>query len=228
MAESVDHIGPHERHYRRKSHNPLFRDSTPVTESPLAAARNKDHAMLVAYHQEFETVLQHTVSLKSNEESDVILGLKERLDRLYEMAAAISDNPGQHQTAIAQLLDVIMAAVRNGAGDDLQALKELEQETLARQAHFQLLQSPLVADLLNPESPIQQNELVATLLSSATDDLSLALQIFDEPQLMLILHEAEQLMETTSGSHPLIQQAKQNLMSIRNYISSSFDSASNS
>ena len=220
--ESEKNMGPHERHYLRKAGNPLFDDNTTASAPALSTAKNKDHEMLVAYHHELQAVLQETVNLKPNEESDVILGLKERLDRLYETAAAVSDNRPQHQAAIVQLLEVIMAAVRKGAGNDAQAINELEQEAVARQAHFQLLESALVADLLNPDSPIQEKELVPTLLSSEQPDILLALQIFDESQLLLILHEAEQLLEKLSLPDRVAQKAEKNLEIIRNQLSGAF------
>ena len=52
---------------------------------------------------------------------------------------------------------------------------ELEQERQARSAHYQLLEYPLVADLLDPQSPIAADDLTATLLSSSADELRAAL-----------------------------------------------------
>ena len=211
--------GPHERHLLRKHNNPLFGDKQiTLTDDLLKKARQKDRNFSLQYQREFHDLLEKTAALKPNEESDVILGLKERLDRLYEMSAAIADESDELRPMIKKLLQVIMAAVRKGAGNDFQAQNELDQEELAREAHFKLLESPLVADLLNPESPIESDELTATLLSAEKNDLLLAIQIFDEAQLLLVLNEAEKILAQQNLPEQFRAQTEESQRLIRDYV----------
>ena len=111
-----------------------------------------------------------------------------------------------------------MGAIRQGAGNDMQAHQELDQEEQARKAHFSLLESPLVTDLLNPESVIKENHLIPTLLSSNKEELSQVVQIFDESQLGLIIDGGEKLVRELIEDDQHISNAAENLVFIQGYI----------
>lgn len=176
--------GRHERHYRRRIANPLFADAPATADAAtLLEMQRLDHEELVAFVAELRGTVQQAVDLQPNEGSEVVLALKEQLDRLYEASAGLAEDHTGNQAAIRQLLEVIMRNVERGAVGDPQAISELEQERIARETHFQLLQSPLVADLLHPHGTIPPGDLAATLLSAARDDLEAALQLFDQAQL---------------------------------------------
>ena len=84
---------------------------------------------------------------------------------------------GRGMEVIADLLKIIMATVRAHSGGDSKAEMELNQEELARREHFALLQNVLVADLIDPDSPIQPDELASVFLGADEDDLLVSLTI---------------------------------------------------
>ena len=145
----------------------------------------------------------------------MILQLKERLDQAYEQASGLADEQEETRQAIRRLIDLIMAAVRKGAGNDRVALEELQQEETARASHFELLEQPLVADLLDPASPISAEELAPTLLSAGSDELAAALAIFDAVQLRLLHDDATRLLEETPEAPAM---ARQRLQQIRRHL----------
>ncbi len=197
IIQTSEQPGSHERHLLRKANNPLlFPGSTVLNDDTMLSAQRLDHEAVQVFQEEFRTLLEEVTSLAGNVESDVILQLKDRLDRAYEAVASLPHDQTQVKEAIRKLLHFIMASVRRGAGADVQAQMELDQEEAAREAHFSLLDSPLVADLLHPESPILVDELIPTLLSASKDELQLALQVFDEVQLLAILEEGAKLLES--------------------------------
>ncbi|MEZ5449119.1 MAG: hypothetical protein R3E95_06310 [Thiolinea sp.] len=190
------HPGSHERHLLRKHANPLFEERQAVLDDDsLMEAQRLDHERLLAFLAEFRSLLQEAGSLPPNADSEQILGLKERLDRAYETAAAVADDQSESRQAMVQLLNILMTAVRQGAGNDAQAQAELDQEEQARAAHFQLLEAALVADLLDPQSVITAPELLPTLLSVPQEELTLAIQLFDSSQLEILLGQGIQLLE---------------------------------
>lgn len=189
------HPGRHERHYRRRLANPLFADSpAEPDDAVLLETQRRDHEELLGFLTELRQTVQRAVELKPNEGSEVILDIKERLDRLYEASAGLAEEHAANQAAIRQLLEVIMRNVERGAVADPQALDELAQERIAREAHFELLQSPLVADLLHPHSTIAAAELAPSLLSATADDLAAALRLFDLEQLSQLHADAQQCL----------------------------------
>jgi len=88
-----------------------------------------------------------------------------------------------------------MSAVWKSASGDAQAEASLKEEELARTAHYQLLQLPLVVDLLRPDSPIKENDLLPSLLSESEEALKAAFYLFDEKQQAVLCLQAVELLD---------------------------------
>lgn len=195
--------GRRERHLLRKRDNPLFAESErSISGESLEEAQRLDHEELSAFITQFRKLVHEVVNLPASAESDMVLSIKERLDKSFEQSAGLADDQRETQEAIRRLLQLIMAAVRKGAAGDPVALSELAQEEQARTAHFELLQYPLVADLLAPDSPVATDELVPTLLSVPAQEFAAAVSLFDDEQLRLLHGEAEKLL----AAHPTLAQ----------------------
>ena len=186
--------GRHERHYKRRLDNPLFREPATLNDNDLLNAQRLDHEELLAFITELRATVERALNLKSNEESDVILKLKEDLERLYETSAGLADEQGANQQALSQLLAAVMNTIRSNTTGDSLAEQEMAMEQQARQMHFELLQHALVADLLHPETLIAPDQLVPTLLSSPTEQVKAVMVIFDPEQLAMISQEAQALL----------------------------------
>ena len=186
--------GRHERHYKRRLDNPLFREPATLNDADLLNAQRLDHEELLAFITELRATVERALNLKSNEESDVILKLKEDLERLYETSAGLADEQGANQQALSQLLAAVMNTIRSNTTGDSLAEQEMAMEQQARQMHFELLQHALVADLLHPETLIAPDQLVPTLLSSPTEQVKAVMVIFDPEQLAMINQEAQALL----------------------------------
>ncbi len=186
--------GRHERHYKRRLDNPLFREPATLNDDDLLNAQRLDHEELLAFITELRATVERALNLKSNEESDVILKLKEDLERLYETSAGLADEQGANQQALSQLLAAVMNTIRSNTTGDSLAEQEMAMEQQARQMHFELLQHALVADLLHPETLIAPDQLVPTLLSSPTEQVKAVMVIFDPEQLAMISQEAQALL----------------------------------
>ncbi len=186
--------GRHERHYKRRLDNPLFREPATLNDTDLLNAQRLDHEELLAFITELRATVERALDLKSNEESDVILKLKEDLERLYETSAGLADEQGANQQALSQLLAAVMNTIRSNTTGDSLAEQEMAMEQQARQMHFELLQHALVADLLHPETLIAPDQLVPTLLSSPTEQVKAVMVIFDSEQLEMISQEAQALL----------------------------------
>ncbi len=211
--------GAFERHLLRRADNPLFGDrKTEIDSDALMDVQKKDHDILQQFMLDFRDVMGKAVSLAHNEESEVILEIKDKLDKLYASSVSVADDQTRVQESIKKLLGVVMAAVRKGAGDDAHALQELDQEEQARKLHFEFLESKLVADILDPDSPIENEDLVPTLLSAGKDDLALACQLFDEEQIKYLLAESEKLLNKLDAEGEDVQSAAENFVFIEGYL----------
>jgi hypothetical protein len=121
--------------------------------------------------------------------------------RLQRRPARIKAQPGasperrRERAALRKLIELIMKAVRRAAGSDPLARQELADEEQAREIHFRLLEQPLVADLLHPESPIAPEELAPSLLSATAEEVDAALELFDLAQVEELAQQSAQIME---------------------------------
>lgn len=204
--------GRWERHLQRSCNNPLFgQAAAAVNREQLARARGRDQEEARQFQQHFESLVHRATSLQPQEDSEAILALKAQLDQAYEQAAGLAGDNQPVQEAIRKLVALIMDAVRRGAVNDPQALSELAQEDSARAQHYRLLQAPLVADLLAPDSPIQADQLLPCLLSARADELDAAIQLFDHPQLTTLLEDAKTLLATTPLQGDWLDSTRRNL-----------------
>jgi hypothetical protein len=187
--------GAFERQLQRQYKNPLFASNeAEIDELRLEEAQFKDQKELEAFQERFTDLVEKLSELKPNEGSEVMLDLKSRLDQCYGHCCALAGQHEDEKQAIIKLTDMIMTAIRNAAGGDDEAMMNLNEEELARQTHYQLLQSPLVADLLSAQSPIAEEQLVPTLLSESEQALEAAFYLFDEQQQTEILQQSQALL----------------------------------
>jgi hypothetical protein len=200
--------GRHERHAMRKYNNPLFQEQErQLTQSELTEAQRLDHEELVAYIVDLRKLVGEAIALGPHEQSEVILDLKERLDKYYEQACRLADDQSSNKQAIRKLVEVIMRSVWKGAGNDSVAHQELQQEETARATHYELLETALVADLLDPDSLIRNDELLPVLLSAPEEEFREAINLFDPDQLNAICEQGESLLAQATEEEAW-QQAK--------------------
>ncbi len=204
--------GARERHLQRQYQNPLFNEEQrQFDEQRLSGARYMDEKERDEFFESFHSLLNKVAELKPNEGSEVMLELKSQLDQAYEQCSGLPGNFDNEKQAIVKLVNMIMNSIRQAAEGDAEAAQNLVEEELARNTHFQLLQFPLVADLLRPRSPIAQDQLVASLLSESEGALRAAFQLFDKSHQTQIYQQAQDLLQTNQAHKQQLSQAWHNL-----------------
>jgi len=193
--------GRRERHLRRRHENPLFAwPPEEVAPEALLEAQRLDHEEMETFRVSFRALVQRAVELPPDAGSDTVLGLKEELERHYELACGLPEDHRWERESIAKLIGIIMKVVRRSAGPDPLARQELDDEEAARAIHFRLLEQPLVADILHPETPIAPEELAPSLLDATPAEVEAALELFAPEQIAaLIAQGAERLARLRSA-----------------------------
>ena len=208
--EFLPRPGMRERHLKRQYQNPLFdKNVREFDEQRLNGARFMDEKEQEEFGQSFVQLVAEVAELKPNEDSEVLLELKARLDHAYEVCSGLAGEHEAEKQAINRLVEVIMASIWQGAQGDAEAEQNLHEEALARKTHYHLLRFPVIADLLRARSPIAGDQLVPTLLSESEASLEAALTLFDKEQLEEMVQQAEALLNSLSAEdHPDIYQAR--------------------
>jgi hypothetical protein len=185
-----------ERHLQRKTNNPLFLNCDTPTQNEVNDAQRQDETERMTFMQMFQTLLEETVALKPQEETEVILSLKQRTDALYEECACLGGDFQAQKEALKKLNALIMNAIQKEATDNDKLVEELDNEVLARQLHFALLEHPVIAHLLRPETPINEMDIIPTLLTENETAVQAAMGMFDREHQQLLCNKARILLET--------------------------------
>lgn len=189
--------GCFEGHLRRRYRNPLFAEGVRFpTQQQVNEARKRDEAESQAFERDFLQMLDAVGKLAPHVESDQILKYKEQVEAFYERAAGLTGDRRGHRQALARLHQLILDKMLEGVGDDPYAAWQLEQAEEARAMHWKLLDFPLVAHLLRPDSPIAPDELVPTLLSEDDEDaIGAAMAMLDPVHRQQLVADAEALVQ---------------------------------
>ena len=188
--------GGFERHLQRKYNNPLFSDVDQyLLPQEVERARERDRQDLQAFLSAFEEVVQRASQLSGSVDADVVLDLKQDLERLYVTSAGLAGDLDQYQDALQKLISVCMVTVEKGAVDDPEALQKLRDEAQAPGVFFALLKTPLVADILRGDDVIKSEELIPTLLSEPVENLPPVLELFEPDQITLLSKQAREFID---------------------------------
>jgi len=199
--------GARERQLKRKYNNPLFGQQQ-ISEEDIQQAQQQDAEEVEAFLVSFRELVQQSVELEPNAEADVVLKIKEQLDKSYEQCAGLAGEQGEIKEMLKRLVMAIMQAMWKGIGQDAQAHSKLEMEEQARTQHFALLEYPLVVDLLRPDSSIGEDDLVPSLLSESAESVQAAMQIFIPEQQILLCNMARELLHKLDETDEKVVQAK--------------------
>lgn len=208
--------GRRERHLLRRHQNPLFAwPPQAVQPEELLAAQQADHEDMLAFREHFRELIQRTVDLPPDAGSDAVLSLKEALEAHYEQSLALPEDHREERAALKRLIELIMKTLWRQAGSDPVAQQELSDEETARAIHFRLLEQPLVADILHPDSCIQPQELPSALLSATEAEIEAVCELLEGQELAELLERSEQRLRSLEEQDIDLGQARNRLALIR-------------
>lgn len=190
----TDKPGANERQLQRKfNHAALFSISpSDISNEMILLARKQDSEDLEDFMDSFRKVVERAVSLKPNEDSEVILKLKEELDQHYEQCCSLQGDLEKIKQALRTLIQAIMSAVRTGAGNDITAQQKLDEEDAARAEHYRLQELSFIADMMRENKSIPATELGLTLLTEPMNVVTEALDLFDPQQIASLISDIHQ------------------------------------
>lgn len=207
-----------ERHLQRRSEWPDLFSLPAVNQAAVDEAFRKDERERIEAANQFQDLLRDAASLSANVESEQILDLKTKIDKLYQHCMGLGGALEEVTQALLRLHAVIMDAIRKGAANDTVAQAEIEEELTFHQAHIDLLAHPIVAHLLRQDGPIVASELAAALLCEQVESVRAAVSIFDSQQLDLLLTDTTQLATKFTEDDPRTPQLREKIQVIADYM----------
>lgn len=221
-SAGINQCGAFERQLLRQKDNPLFPGKARnISSLDLESAREKDRLHQLEVVREFEQLMQEASHLASQVESQILLDLKEKADKLYERFAAMGEEKKPYQQALVRLTEILMKTIRQAAGDDPMAMQQLAMEVEARKMHYEVLSHPLLADMISPAQVIAPEYLVPTLLSETRADLGKMALLFEPAQLQEIVKQATELLDKHAGEEDNLAAAQKNLQILKTLLEES-------
>jgi hypothetical protein len=205
--------GQRERMLKRQFENPLFGE-VKIEPFDIQEARREDAAEVEHFINDFRDLVLQVTELEPSADADMVLKLKESLDKTYERSAGLAGDQSEIRKMIKRLLNMMMQSMWKAVGNDAMGISKLEMEEQARQAHFALLEHPFIADLLAPDSVIDETLMVPSLLSEASETVLLAVQLFEPEQQQQVFQQGVALLKNLDEKHERVQQAQQRLQDI--------------
>lgn len=202
--------GRRERMLKRQFQNPLF-GKVHIEPFDIQDARQQDAADVEQFIKDFRELVQKVTDLKPSADSDQVLKLKESLDKSYETSSGLAGDQQEIRQMIQRLLGLMMQSMWKAVGKDAQGIEKLEMEVQAREAHFAMLEHAFIADLLAPDSPIDEKWMVPCLLCESPQTVALAVQLFEPEQQQLIYQQGLNLIKELDKTNEKVQQAQQRL-----------------
>ncbi|MFK5985292.1 MAG: hypothetical protein QM479_07680 [Pseudomonadota bacterium] len=191
--------GSRERQLKRKYQNIIFPENErDFSANRLESAQYSDEQDRLKFEQNLHQLVEKIANMDANVSSEIVLDYKEKLDMAFAEACCLCAEQLDNKKIILQLINVLMKAIWQGAIGDEVALKNLEEEEIAREQHVDLLQIALIADLLAPRSAIAEDELVPVLLSESQNNLANVVNIFTPEQQHQIYIDAKIFLQQIS------------------------------
>jgi len=210
--------GPRERHLQRKLNNPLFPNAARITQQDIYTAQREDHSAMQLFMEQFRELVQRTVKLDKNVESDAILLLKAQLEQQYAVCTGLSGQPVAIQDAIKKLIAAISSTLRTTSKDDPHALEKLGNDEEHTRLHLHLCDYLIVSDILNPDNIISDEEKLPALLNESDDALQAALALFPPERIAMMIEEGKTLLQQIEAEGHSLPQAWQNLAQMESWL----------
>ena len=212
------HPGPRERQLQRKHNNLLFMACGPVTQDQINTAQREDHSAMQQFMERFREVVQRTVKLDKQVETEVLLKLKAELEQLYVVSTGLAGDQTAILDAIRKLIAAISKTLHSASKDDAHFLEKLQEDEQHTTLHLHLCKHVIVSDILNPDGIIANNELMPTLLSESEDGLHATLMLFSPEQQQLMLQEGEDLLKQAEAAGHNLPMARQRLSQMQKWL----------
>ncbi len=208
--------GLYEGHLQRLYRTPLFSGS--ISQEQVQKAKKQDDKIRQDYIKTLQTLLEKATQLQGNEKSEVVLALKEDLEKSYAECVCLAGKNTPYKDALKKLIEIVNHSIRQAAHDDNTALHTLEHEELARQQHFYLLENRFIADLLHPQSPIAENQLLPCLLNESCASMKDILPLFTLEQLIELQTQTQILLQDKENAAIDLSNARYILTSMQQQI----------
>lgn len=195
--------GAHEAHLMRRHNNPYFPESRrSVSHEDLEEAKMKDKDDYILCECRLEEIGQEIKALPQTATSGDLIALRERIDDLIFFSMGVGGHATEIASKAGQLREAVISDLRSTFAGDEETLSNIEKADTYHKDNVRKFYIPVIAQMRRENSPILEEETIATVLSEEPGSIAIFMNCLPEDSRALIEVEGlKMLKETLDNGH---------------------------
>lgn len=208
--------GAYETHLMRRRNNPYFPESRrSVSHEDIEDAKKKDKDDYILCQQRLEHLGQEIKAPPQNATSGDLMALRKRIDDLIFFSMGI----GGHATDIAskadQLREAVISDLRSAFAGDEETLSNIEKADTYHKDNVRKCYIPVIAQMRRENSPILEEEIIATVLSEDPSLIAIFMNSLPEDSRALVEIEGLKMLQETLDNGHIDPQCEEKIFALR-------------
>lgn len=193
----------HEAHLMRRHNNLYFPESRRnVAHGDLTEAKRKDKEDYISCQQSFEQLGKEIEALPQTATSGDLMVLRERIDDLIFFSMGVGGPATEIASKADQLREAVISVLRSTFAGDEETLSNIEKADTYHKDNVRKFYIPVIAQMRRENSPILEEETIATVLSEDPSSIAIFMNCLPEDSRALIEVEGlKMLQETLDNGH---------------------------
>ena len=173
--------GAFERHLIRRYNNPLFApERREITHAEIDEAKAQDARDIQRLDENWNRLIAEIRALPEKITSSTVDDLRERIDELIQIGLGIGGHAHGITSKAKELRQMLIQTWAKGLEGHPDAKLALEKSERFNQEYGARFENPFVAELSRENSPIPEEEIIASLLTEKPETIAIVLS-FSEP-----------------------------------------------
>jgi hypothetical protein len=209
--------GCFERHLQRKCGNPLFPPEVrDVTQREIADARKRDSIEAEDARNRFLALIRRIAANPGTVPTTEALDVRKEFDDLLTRAAEIGDVLKDDMPEIFQMYESVVRDILASSNGHPDLGRKLGNALTLSAERRKLFNNSFVAQLRRPDTPIQPNEVVPSLLGETPNTIRLMVEMLsDQPEVVGVLQRATaELMANSSEVRNILRKQPEKLSAL--------------
>ena len=207
--------GAYESHLMRRHKNPYFPESRrSVSLEDLQEAKKKDEDDYILCQRRLEELGQKIEALPHTATSGDLMALRERIDDLIFFSLGVSGPATEIASKSDQLREAVISDLRSAFAGDDETLNNIEKADTYHKDNVRKFYIPVIAQMRRENSPILEEETIATVLSEDPSSIAIFMNCLPEDSRALIEVEGLKMLQETLNNGRIDPQAEEKIFAL--------------
>lgn len=207
--------GAHEAHLMRRHNNPYFpKTRRAVSHEDLEEAKKKDKDEYILCQRRLEELGQEIEALPEAATSGDLMALRERIDDLIFFSMGVGGPATEIASKADQLREAVISDLRSAFAGDEETISNIEKADTYHKDNVRKFYIPVIAQMRRENSPILEEETIATVLSEDPSSIAIFMNCLPEDSRALIEVEGLKMLQETLGNGHIDPQCEEKIFAL--------------